>query len=127
MDDLAAAIAAYGQALDRAPRERTETSADQVTAILLAREQKPELALLDIRMEGKSGFDVAAYLREVLHIPFLVQMKTSAEMLHSTPEAIQARYREMVADGAQTMLVELCRGVPEANIRAFIEVAREYE
>ena len=29
-------------------------------AILLAREHRPELALLDIRMEGKSGFDVAA-------------------------------------------------------------------
>jgi two-component system, response regulator PdtaR len=28
-------------------------------AILLAREHRPELALLDIRMEGKSGFDVA--------------------------------------------------------------------
>lgn len=40
-------------------------------AILLAREHKPELALLDIRMEGKSGFDVAAYLREYLQIPFM--------------------------------------------------------
>ncbi|WP_234414063.1 response regulator [Ideonella sp. A 288] len=40
-------------------------------AILLAREHLPDLALLDIRMEGKSGFDVAAYLREVLHIPFM--------------------------------------------------------
>ena len=40
-------------------------------AILLAREHRPALALLDIRMEGKSGFDVAAYLREVLHIPFM--------------------------------------------------------
>ena len=40
-------------------------------AILLARQHKPELALLDIRMEGKSGFDVAAYLREVCHIPFM--------------------------------------------------------
>ncbi|MBP6899595.1 MAG: response regulator [Burkholderiaceae bacterium] len=40
-------------------------------AILLAREHRPELALLDIRMEGKSGFDVAAYLREYLHIPFM--------------------------------------------------------
>ncbi|MCV2367384.1 response regulator [Roseateles oligotrophus] len=40
-------------------------------AILLAREHKPELALLDIRMEGLSGFDVAAYLREYLHIPFM--------------------------------------------------------
>src|SRR5512147_496691 len=40
-------------------------------AILLARQHRPGLALLDIRMEGKSGFDVAAYLREHLHTPFM--------------------------------------------------------
>src|ERR1700712_2248262 len=40
-------------------------------AILLAREHRPELALLDIRMEGMSGFDVAAYLRESLQTPFM--------------------------------------------------------
>ena len=40
-------------------------------AILLAREHRPALALLDIRMEGLSGFDVAAYLREHLQIPFM--------------------------------------------------------
>jgi response regulator NasT len=40
-------------------------------AILLAREHRPDLALLDIRMEGKSGFDVAEYLRDVCHIPFM--------------------------------------------------------
>ncbi len=40
-------------------------------AILRARQERPELALLDIRMEGKSGFDVAAYLRDVSHIPFM--------------------------------------------------------
>jgi DNA-binding response OmpR family regulator len=40
-------------------------------AILLAREHRPELALLDIRMEGKSGFDVAEYLREYLQTPFM--------------------------------------------------------
>ena len=40
-------------------------------AILLAREHKPELALLDIRMEGKTGFDVAEYLRDVSRIPFI--------------------------------------------------------
>ncbi len=40
-------------------------------AILLAREHKPDLALLDIRMEGMSGFDVAAYLRDHLHMPFM--------------------------------------------------------
>jgi two-component system, response regulator PdtaR len=40
-------------------------------AILLARQHKPELALLDIRMEGKNGFDVATYLREYCQIPFM--------------------------------------------------------
>ncbi|MFN0186322.1 MAG: ANTAR domain-containing response regulator [Aquabacterium sp.] len=40
-------------------------------AILLARERRPDLALLDIRMDGKSGFDVAEYLRDALHIPFM--------------------------------------------------------
>ena len=40
-------------------------------AILLAREHRPGLVLLDIRMEGLSGFDVAEYLREHLHIPFI--------------------------------------------------------
>jgi response regulator NasT len=40
-------------------------------AILLARQHRPQLALLDIRMEGKSGFDVAAYLREYLQTPFM--------------------------------------------------------
>ncbi|HSI60385.1 MAG TPA: response regulator [Ideonella sp.] len=40
-------------------------------AILLAREHRPDLALLDIRMEGMTGFDVAAYLREFLGTPFM--------------------------------------------------------
>ena len=40
-------------------------------AILLARQHRPDLALLDIRMEGKSGFDVAAYLRTYCQMPFM--------------------------------------------------------
>src|ERR1700756_3489231 len=40
-------------------------------AILLARQHRPDLALLDIRMEGMSGFDVAAYLREYCQMPFM--------------------------------------------------------
>ncbi|MFO1293363.1 MAG: response regulator [Rubrivivax sp.] len=40
-------------------------------AILLAREHRPALALLDIRMEGKSGFDVAQTLRDAYRIPFV--------------------------------------------------------
>jgi len=56
-------------------------------AILLARERKPDLALLDIRMEGKSGFDVAAYLREYLHVPF---MFLSAFADDETAQQVQA-------------------------------------
>jgi two-component system, response regulator PdtaR len=40
-------------------------------AILLAREQRPHLALLDIRMQGKNGFEVAATLRDAYRIPFV--------------------------------------------------------
>jgi DNA-binding response OmpR family regulator len=40
-------------------------------AILLAREHHPDLALLDIRMNGKDGLSVAAYLREHTGTPFM--------------------------------------------------------
>ncbi|MBL8510300.1 MAG: response regulator [Betaproteobacteria bacterium] len=40
-------------------------------AILAARAAQPDLALLDIRMEGKSGLDVARYLRANTKVPFL--------------------------------------------------------
>ena len=40
-------------------------------AILIARQHRPDLALLDIRMEGMTGFDVAGYLRDYLQLPFM--------------------------------------------------------
>lgn len=40
-------------------------------AILLARRHRPRLAVLDIRMQGLSGFDVAQYLRDYTLTPFL--------------------------------------------------------
>ena len=40
-------------------------------AILLARQHRPDLAILDMRMSGKSGLDVAAYLRDFVGLPFL--------------------------------------------------------
>lgn len=40
-------------------------------AILLARQHHPDLALLDIRMDGKSGLDVASYLRDYVGTPFM--------------------------------------------------------
>lgn len=40
-------------------------------AILLARQYRPRLALLDMRMDGKSGLDVALYMRDYVGTPFL--------------------------------------------------------
>ena len=65
-------------------------------AILLAREHRPELALLDIRMEGLTGFDVAAYLREYLQTPFMF-------LSAFTDEATVAKVKEL---GAVAYLVK---------------------
>ena len=59
-------------------------------AILLAREHKPELALLDIRMEGKTGFDVAEYLRDVCRIPFMFLSAFSDEATTAKVQALGA-------------------------------------
>jgi len=94
--------------------------------------RRPHLAILQDR--GWTSIDVGTdpYLTvkdcaEILHIDWLVQMKTSDEILLATPEQIKATYRQMVADGAQRMVAEICPGIPEENIRALIEVAKEYE
>ncbi len=59
-------------------------------AILMAREHRPELALLDIRMEGKSGFDVAAYLREYLQTPFMFLSAFSDDETEAQVKALGA-------------------------------------
>ena len=59
-------------------------------AILLAREHRPDLALLDIRMQGKSGFDVAAYLREYVHTPFMFLSAFSDEQTAAQVKALGA-------------------------------------
>jgi len=59
-------------------------------AILLARQQRPDLALLDIRMEGKTGFDVAQYLREAVHTPFVFLSAFSDEQTVAKVQALGA-------------------------------------
>ncbi len=59
-------------------------------AILLAREHRPELALLDIRMEGKSGFDVAEVLRDVYHVPFMFLSAFADEATRAQGQALGA-------------------------------------
>jgi len=59
-------------------------------AILLAHEHRPDLALLDIRMQGKSGFDVAAYLRESTAVPFMFLSAFSDEQTAAQVRALGA-------------------------------------
>ena len=59
-------------------------------AILIAREHRPDLALLDIRMEGLSGFDVAQYLREQCRMPFMFLSAFSDEQTVAQVKALGA-------------------------------------
>lgn len=59
-------------------------------AILEARAHRPDLALLDIRMEGMSGFDVAAYLRDHDQIPFMFLSAFSDEATVTQVKALGA-------------------------------------
>lgn len=61
VDDDRLVLATLVAGLKRAGLEVIETDNGD-DAILLARKHKPKLAILDMRMQGKSGMDVARYL-----------------------------------------------------------------
>lgn len=77
-------------------------------AILIAHDQRPELALLDIRMEGKSGFDVAEYLRDVKRIPFMF-LSAFAD------EGTLAQVRALGAMAYMTKPLDIGQIVPEVD------------
>lgn len=61
-------------------------------AILLAREHRPALAVLDIRMQGLSGFDVAQYLRDHLQTPFLFVSAFADPGIRQQAQALGAKH-----------------------------------
>ena len=61
VDDDRLVLATLVAGLKQAGLEVIETDNGD-DAILLARKHKPRLAILDMRMQGKSGMDVARYL-----------------------------------------------------------------
>lgn len=83
-------------------------------AILLARQERPDLALLDIRMDGMSGFDVASYLRDHLQIPFMFLSAFS-------DEATVARIRALGALAYLVKPLDVTQIVPAVNA-AFAQV-----
>jgi uroporphyrinogen-III decarboxylase len=87
--------------------------------------------LRELRLDHVNfGEDQYLTVRDVvaaLDVPFDWHIRTVAEMLQGTPEGIRDAYRRAVAAGAPEMTAELTVGTPPANVRAFIEVARELE
>jgi len=86
-DRLVLAIVTHG--LTQAGYEVVEADNGD-DAILAARQQRPDLALLDIRMEGKSGLDVAEYLRDVSRVPYIFLSACSDEGTLAQVRAIGA-------------------------------------
>ena len=76
-------------------------------AILLAREHRPDLALLDIRMDGMSGFDVARYLRDALQVPFVFLSAFS-------DEATLAQIRALGALASLVKPLDIAQIIPAA-------------
>ena len=58
---------------------------------------------------------------------FTWNLFTVKDMLQGTPASIKEIYEKSVDDGAPAMMTELCRGVPQENIHAFINIAKKYE
>jgi uroporphyrinogen-III decarboxylase len=71
--------------------------------------------------------EVRDIIEQIPQIPFSFNLKTSQDMIQGTPKGIRERYVQCVEDGAPEMCAEICRGTPKENIRAFVEVAKEYE
>ncbi|MBI5461667.1 MAG: response regulator [Gammaproteobacteria bacterium] len=75
---------------------RVLEATDGDAAIRAAQEQTPDLAILDMRMLGRSGHDVAVWLRENTDIPFLFLSAYSDE----------ATVKQAIAAGALGYLVK---------------------
>jgi two-component system, response regulator PdtaR len=89
VDDDRLVLATLAHGLSQAGHEVLDADSGD-DAILLAREHRPDLALLDIRMQGMSGFDVAAYLRDQCHVPFMFLSAFSDEATVAQVKALGA-------------------------------------
>lgn len=98
-------------------------------AILLARQHKPDLAILDIRMDGKSGFDVAAYFRDYLSQPFvfLTACSNPAEIDEGMSQGALAYFVKpietprLLQEVAATLEALDARSEPPATLRTLLD------
>jgi len=76
---------------------------------------------------GQDQYLTVQSIREAApSLHFTWNLFTVRDVKEGTPDSIKRLYRRAVRDGAPAVMAESCRGTPEANIRAFIEVGKEF-
>jgi uroporphyrinogen-III decarboxylase len=74
------------------------------------------------------GLTVEDVKAELPDIYFSWNIETAKDLFADAPARIKEKYRHAVAVGAPAMALDLCaRSIPPENIKAFVEVAREFE
>ena len=91
VDDDRLVLLTLGHGLRQAGFEVVEADNGD-DAILLARRVRPCMAVLDIRMQGLSGFDVAQHLRDYTRTPFMFLSAFSDEGTRSEALRLGALY-----------------------------------
>ncbi len=77
---------------------------------------------------GADQYLTGPLIRQQTAIPFTRYLLPVDDLLLTTPAGVRKRYREEMEGGASHIDADVSgRGIPYDNIRAFIEVAREYE
>ena len=75
---------------------------------------------------GENQYMTPGEVLEATDVWFEWHVKTST-LLTGTPRDVREEYETAIAEGAPAMITELCaRGIPEENIRTYIETADEH-
>lgn len=72
VDDDRLVLATLSNGLNAAGYHVTSAESAQEAEAWLASGARPDLAILDVRMPGRSGLDLAQRLRELDHVPFIM-------------------------------------------------------
>lgn len=108
VDDDLVVLATIGMGLRQAGYQVLQVDSGEL-AVQICKRENPELAILDIRMPGMSGFEVAEVLRKVSKTPFIFLSAYSDE------ESVQSA-KELGALGYLVKPVEIKRLVPAIEI-----------
>jgi two-component system response regulator CpxR len=102
LDDEPAILDCYRQALS-ARGYRVHVTSDPDAALRILREERPDLALLDVRMPQKDGFEVYAEIRDVRRIPVLF-ITAYPKSFTAESDRVAAMWQTEFADGTTDIL-----------------------